>query len=55
MTKPRKISLTLRIFIGMIAGALVGLILNAAFGESGDLVIAGFSLNDNLVDGLFGH
>lgn len=54
MTKPRKMSLTLRIFIGMIAGALVGLILNAAFGESGDLVIAGVSLNDNLVDGLFG-
>ncbi|MBE1286505.1 MAG: cation:dicarboxylase symporter family transporter [Alteromonadaceae bacterium] len=38
----------------MIAGAVAGLLLNAVFGESCDLVIAGVSLNDNLVDGLFG-
>lgn len=54
MTEPQKLSLTVRIFIGMIAGALAGLLLNAVFGESGDLVIAGVSLNDNVVDGLFG-
>ena len=54
MTEPQKLSLTVRIFIGMIAGAAAGLLLNAVFGESGDLVIAGVSLNDNLVDGLFG-
>lgn len=54
MTEPQKLSLTVRIFIGMIAGAVAGLLLNAVFGESGDLVIAGVSLNDNLVDGLFG-
>ncbi|UTP73834.1 dicarboxylate/amino acid:cation symporter [Alteromonas sp. LMIT006] len=38
----------------MVAGAAAGLLLNAVFGESGDLVIAGVSLNDNVVDGLFG-
>lgn len=54
MTEPQKLSLTVRIFIGMIAGAVAGLLLNAVFGESCDLVIAGVSLNDNLVDGLFG-
>ncbi len=54
MTEPQKLSLTVRIFIGMIAGAATGLLLNAVFGESGDLVIAGVSLNDNVVDGLFG-
>ncbi len=54
MTEPQKLSLTVRIFIGMVAGAAAGLLLNAVFGESGDLVIAGVSLNDNVVDGLFG-
>lgn len=54
MTEPQKLSLTVRIFIGMVAGAVAGLLLNAVFGESGDLVIAGVSLNDNVVDGLFG-
>jgi Na+/H+-dicarboxylate symporter len=54
VTEPQKLSLTVRIFIGMVAGAAAGLLLNAVFGESGDLVIAGVSLNDNVVDGLFG-
>lgn len=49
-----KLSLTIKIFIGMIAGAVIGLLLNMLFGEDGDLVVAGVSLNDVLVEGLFG-
>ena len=50
----QRYSLTVRIFIGMVVGALVGLGLNLSFGESGDLVILGTSINDVLVEGLFG-
>lgn len=52
-----KYSLTVRIFIGMIAGGGLGLLLNGLFGESGDASFSmgefTFSTKGFLVDGIF--
>lgn len=52
-----KMGLTARIFIGMFAGILTGIILQLLFGDNGDLILplgfASLSFNDFFVNGLF--
>ena len=57
LQQPKKMGLTARILIGMFAGIFLGVLLQEAFGESGDLLIPlGFttlSIKSFLVDGVF--
>lgn len=54
---PTKFSLTARIFIGMVAGIIIGSILQLLFDDSGDFSFSVFGLNVStyavLVDGIF--
>jgi len=54
---PSKLSLTLKIFIGMLAGILIGALLQAVFDDSGDRVFNIFSLQVStygiFVEGIF--
>ncbi len=56
-TEKNKLSLTARIFVGMVAGIAIGSAIRASFDGSGDLVFVlfdmAFSINELLVDGLF--
>jgi Na+/H+-dicarboxylate symporter len=55
--KKPKMTLTLRIFIGMLAGIIIGSVIRTSFDDSGDFVFSLFSLNISanglLVEGLF--
>jgi Na+/H+-dicarboxylate symporter len=54
---PTKVSLTARIFIGMVAGIVIGFILQLLFDDSGDFSFSVFGLNVStyavLVEGIF--
>lgn len=56
-TTPKKFSLTARIFIGMVAGILIGGLLQLLFDDSGDLSFSVFGMQVStyglLVDGIF--
>jgi Na+/H+-dicarboxylate symporter len=56
-TEKNKLGLTARIFIGMLAGIVIGSAIRASFDGSGDLVFVlfdmAFSINELLINGLF--
>lgn len=56
-TEPKKLGLTARIFIGMIAGILIGALLQLLFDDSGDFSFSVFGLHVStytlLVEGIF--
>ena len=56
-TNPQKLGLTARIFIGMIAGIIIGALLQMLFDDSGDLTFSVFGMHVStyalLVEGIF--